>query len=214
MQIELLFSKEKVPYPQAVEFMRKRVIDISSGNAPSCLWFLEHPSIYTAGRGAKAEELLQPNLPVYDSERGGKYTYHGPGQRIVYLMLDLQKIFRGQPDVAVFVKLLEDWIIKALSSFNISAFARQGRVGVWVEQNQQEAKIAAIGIRMRRWVSLHGIALNVNPNLEYYQGIIPCGISEYSVTSVNKLNPTITMNDCDKALLNNFWQVFNYTQWT
>jgi lipoyl(octanoyl) transferase len=208
MPIELLFSKEKVPYPQAVEFMRKRVIDISSGNAPSCLWLLEHPPIYTAGRSAKAGELLQQSLPVYDSERGGKYTYHGPGQRIIYLLLDLQKIFHGQPDIAVFVKLLEKWIIEALSSLGINSFTRAGRVGVWVEENQKEAKIAAIGVRVRRWVSLHGISLNVNPNLEHYKGIIPCGISEYPVTSVNNINSTLTMRDCDKALLDKFWDVF------
>ena len=203
---ELIFSDKPVAYPDAVTCMENRVADIVADKASECLWFLEHPPLYTAGTSANPTDLLRHDrFPVYETKRGGEYTYHGPGQRVVYLMLDLRK--RGR-DVRCFVRQAENWIIQTLSDFNIKAHITPGRIGVWVPRpdkgNAREDKIAAIGLRIRRWVSFHGISINVEPELEHFSGIVPCGISDQSVTSIVDLGYPISMTELDKALIDNF----------
>ena len=208
---ELIFSEKPVAYPDAVTFMEQRVADIVADKASECLWFLEHPPLYTAGTSANPEDLLQSDrFPVYQSKRGGEYTYHGPGQRVVYLMLDLCK--RGR-DVRCFVQQAENWIIQTLEDFNIQAHITPGRVGVWVPRPDKgaarEDKIAAIGLRIRRWVSFHGISINVEPELEHFAGIVPCGISDQSVTSMVDLGYPVSMEELDTALIDNFQACFS-----
>ncbi|WP_209504225.1 MULTISPECIES: lipoyl(octanoyl) transferase LipB [unclassified Ruegeria] len=202
-------------YDDATAFMEARVAGIARGDAEECIWLLEHPPLYTAGTSAKIEDLTDPGrFPVYASKRGGEYTYHGPGQRVAYVMLDLNK--RGR-DVRQFVKQLENWVISALAEFNVHGEIRDGRVGVWVRRDDKpltvtgkpaEDKIAAIGLRLRKWVSFHGISINVEPNLEHFSGIVPCGISEYGVTSLVDLGLPVTMDDLDAALKKTFSDVF------
>ena len=203
---ELIFSDKPVAYPDAVTFMENRVADIVADKAPECLWFLEHPPLYTGGTSANPTDLLRHDrFPVYETKRGGEYTYHGPGQRVVYLMLDLRK--RGR-DVRRFVRQAEHWIIQTLDDFNIKAHITPGRIGVWVPRpdkgNAREDKIAAIGLRIRRWISFHGISINVEPELEHFSGIVPCGISDQSITSMVDLGYPVSMAELDKALVNNF----------
>ena len=207
---ELIFSDTPIAYPDAIAFMEQRVADIVADKAPECLWFLEHPPLYTAGTSANPDDLLQSDrFPVYETKRGGEYTYHGPGQRVVYLMLDLRK--RGR-DVRRFVQHAENWVIQTLDDFNIRAHITEGRVGVWVPRpdkgDEREDKIAAIGLRIRRWVSFHGISINVEPELEHFGGIVPCGISDQSVTSMVDLGYPVSMAELDKALIENFEAAF------
>ena len=202
-------------YDDAVAFMEARVADIARGDAEECVWLLEHPPLYTAGTSAKIEDLTDPDrFPVYESKRGGEYTYHGPGQRVAYVMLDLNT--RGR-DVRQFVKQLETWVISALAEFNVHGEIRDGRVGVWVRRDDKpltvtgkpaEDKIAAIGLRLRKWVSFHGISVNVEPDLDHFSGIVPCGISEFGVTSLVDLGLPVTMSDLDAALEKTFMDVF------
>ena len=205
--IEWRVSETPVDYSAAVAEMEQRVAAIRAGTAAELAWLLEHPPLYTAGTSARAEELMEPGrLPVYRSGRGGRYTYHGPGQRIVYLMLDLRR--RGQ-DVRCYVHQLEEWIIRVLARFGVAGERREGRVGIWVVQpSGNEAKIAAIGVRVRQWVTYHGVALNVDPELDNYRGIIPCGIAEHGVTSLAALGIRATIQEVDAALRCNFEQVF------
>ncbi len=206
-EIKIKFSHGLTPYPEALEFMEKRVEDIGKGHADELIWFVEHPPLYTAGTSAKENDLLTPKrFPVYDAGRGGQYTYHGPGQRVVYVMLDLKK--RGK-DVRKFVANLEQWIIDTLLEFNVIGERREGRVGVWVKRNDTEDKIAAIGVRVRKWVTFHGISINLEPDLSHYAGIIPCGISEHGVTSLVDLGLPITMADLDAALQKTWPKIFN-----
>ena len=207
---ELIFSDSPIAYPDAVSFMENRVAQIVAGTAGECLWFLEHPPLYTGGTSANPADLVQPDrFPVYDSKRGGEYTYHGPGQRVVYMMLDLRK--RGR-DVRCFVRQAENWIIQTLDDFNIQAHITPGRVGVWVPRpdkgDGREDKIAAIGMRIRRWVSFHGISINVEPDLSHFSGIVPCGIHDQSVTSMVDLGYPVSMEELDKALIENFKSSF------
>jgi len=207
---ELIFSDAPIAYPDAIAFMEQRVADIVFDKAPECLWFLEHPPLYTAGTSANPDDLLQSDrFPVYETKRGGEYTYHGPGQRVVYLMLDLRK--RGR-DVRHFVQQAENWVIQTLNDFNIHSHVTKGRVGVWVPRpdkgDEREDKIAAIGLRIRRWVSFHGISINVEPELEHFSGIVPCGISDQSVTSMVDLGYPVSMAELDKALIENFEAAF------
>lgn len=196
-------------FPEAEARMRDRVNAIAKGMAPEMAWLIEHPPLYTAGTSAKDDGLLSAGgLPVFKTGRGGQFTYHGPGQRVVYVMLDLKR--RGQ-DVRGFVRQLEDWLIGALSDFNIRGERREGRTGVWVQRGAREDKIAAIGIRLTRWVSWHGIALNVDPDLSLYRGIVPCGIREHGVTSLVDLGLPVTMADADVALRKHFEAVFGPT---
>lgn len=202
-------------YHDAVAVMEARAAAIAAGEADECIWLLEHPPLYTAGTSARPEDLIDPDrFPVHESKRGGQYTYHGPGQRVVYVMLDLNR--RGR-DVRRFVQMLEAWVIAALDEFNIAGHIRDGRVGVWVERPEKprtatgamtEDKIAAIGIRLRKWVSFHGISINVDPDLEHFTGIVPCGITEYGVTSLVDLGLPVTMADLDVALRRKFEDVF------
>ena len=202
-------------YAEAVDFMEARAAEIAAGTAGECIWLLEHPPLYTAGTSARPEDLTDPDrFPVFESKRGGQYTYHGPGQRVIYVMLDLNR--RGR-DVRRFVQMLENWVIAALGEFNVTGHIREGRVGVWVERPEKprtltgamaEDKIAAIGIRLRKWVSFHGISINVDPELEHFTGIVPCGITEHGVTSLVDLGLPVTMDDLDVALRRSFEQVF------
>jgi lipoyl(octanoyl) transferase len=186
------------PYPDALAAMDARADAIHAGTADELIWLLEHPPLYTAGTSAQTEDLLDPRFPVYDAGRGGQYTYHGPGQRVVYLMLDLKA--RGR-DVRAYVTALEEWIIQSLARLGVTGERRQGRVGVWVQRGPlKEDKIAAIGVRIRRWVTLHGIAINVSPDLSHFTGIVPCGIQEHGVTSLADLGLAATLADLDAAL--------------
>jgi lipoyl(octanoyl) transferase len=180
-------SKEPVPYDQALESMKAHVDKMIKGEAPETIWLLEHPPVYTAGTSAQEQDLLDTErFDVYKVGRGGEYTYHGPGQRIAYIMLDLKK--RKLQDLHAYIHLLEECIIQTLAHFNITGERRKGRIGIWVCDDNNEDKIAAIGVRVRKWVTFHGVAINVNPDLSHFEGIVPCGIKEYGVTSLEKLN--------------------------
>ncbi len=207
-EIEWRTSAEPVAYDEAVRVMEARVAGIHAGTAPEQVWLLEHPPLYTAGTSARVRDLLDPDrFPVYRSGRGGQYTYHGPGQRVAYVMLDLAR--RG-PDLRAFVFGLEQWIIDTLKDFGIAGARRDGRVGIWVERGPgREDKIAAIGVRVRRWVTFHGIALNVAPDLSHYAGIVPCGIAEHGVTSLADLGVSATMAEVDAALRRHFQAVLD-----
>lgn len=199
-----------VDYPAAVAAMEARAAAIADGTAGELVWLLEHPPLYTAGVSAKASDLLAPDrFPVFESGRGGQFTYHGPGQRVAYVMLDLTR--RGR-DVRAFVAALEAWIIDALAAFNVTGELRDGRVGVWVERKgagwSREDKIAAIGVKLRRWVSFHGISLNVEPDLSHFSGIVPCGQTEHGVTSLVDLGLPVAMDEADAALKASFAKVF------
>ena len=213
--VEWKTSETLVDYDAALAFMEDRVAGIAAGTAQECLWMLEHPPLYTAGTSARRADLIDPDrFPVYEARRGGQYTYHGPGQRVVYVMLDLNA--RGR-DVRRFVERLETWVIATLAEFNVTGHIRSGRVGVWVDRPEKpkradgsmaEDKIAAIGIRLRKWVSFHGISINVEPDLEHFSGIVPCGISDFGVTSLVDLGLPVSMADLDVALMRNFTPVF------
>ncbi|WP_373486587.1 lipoyl(octanoyl) transferase LipB [Blastomonas sp.] len=191
-------SAGHIAYPQALAEMEARNAAIERGEAAELIWLLEHPPLYTAGTSADPAELLSGQFPVYDTGRGGRYTYHGPGQRVGYVLLDLRT--RGR-DVRCFVHALEDWVIAALGVLGVSACRAEGRIGIWTDNGAgQEAKIGAIGVRVRRWVTMHGFAINVNPDLAHFGGIVPCGISEYPVTSLADLGIVATMADLDAAL--------------
>lgn len=207
-------STAPVAYPVAVAAMQARVEAILEGRAGELVWLLEHPPLYTAGVSAKPADLIDPHrFPVFETERGGQFTYHGPGQRVAYVMLDLRE--RGR-DVRRFVQSLEAWVIGALHAFNVEGQVREGRVGVWVERRgpglaPREDKIAAIGVKLRRWVSFHGISLNVEPDLDHFSGIVPCGISEHGVTSLVDLGLPVTLDEADAALRRSFESVFGAT---
>lgn len=199
-----------VDYEHAVRTMERDVADIVSGNRNETVWLLEHPALYSAGTSARPEDLLDSHkLPVFRSGRGGEYTYHGPGQRIAYVMLDLNR--RGC-DVRGHVRNLERWIISALGEFGVTGELRPGRIGVWVaptaQTSDRDLKIAAIGVRVRRWVSYHGVSINVAPDLSHYDGIVPCGITDHGVTSLAELGVTPSIQEVDKALKRTFGQVF------
>jgi lipoyl(octanoyl) transferase len=209
--VEWRISTIPVDYEPAVDEMEARVAAIRAGAAPELVWLLEHPPIYTAGTSARDEDLLDPQyLPVYRTGRGGRYTYHGPGQRIAYVMLDLAR--RG-PDVRCHVHRLEEWIIRTLGRFGINGERRDGRVGIWVaRRGGEQQKIAAIGVRVRRWVTYHGMALNVDPELDHYRGIVPCGITEHGVTSLKALGVAATIPEVDDALRAAFHEIFEATR--
>ena len=209
--VEWLISDAPVPYPEAVAAMEARVADIAAGRAPERVWLLEHPALYTSGTSGKAADLLAPRFPVFATGRGGQLTYHGPGQRVAYVMLDLK---RRRPDVRAYVAGLEQWIIRTLAAFNVRGERREDRVGVWVARPDKgagfEDKVAAIGVRLRRWVSFHGIAINVAPDLTHFAGIVPCGVADprYGVTSLADLGQTATMAEVDIVLRQAFDVVF------
>jgi lipoyl(octanoyl) transferase len=210
-EVEWRASVEPVPYPDAVAAMTGRAASIASGQEAELIWLLEHPPLYTAGTSARPEELIDARFPVHRSGRGGQFTYHGPGQRVAYVMLDLKA--RG-PDVRRFVVTLEEWLIRTLAAFGIAGERRDERIGVWVRRpdkgNGYEDKIAAIGIRVQRWVSLHGVSLNVAPDLSHFSGIVPCGVTDprYGVTSLADLGVAADMADVDAMLRREFEPVF------
>ncbi|MEP3845639.1 MAG: lipoyl(octanoyl) transferase LipB [Paracoccaceae bacterium] len=213
--IEWRVSDGLTEYREAETFMEDRVAQIAAGTASECIWLVEHPPLYTAGTSANIQDLTDPDrFPVFDTKRGGQYTYHGPGQRVVYVMLNVAE--RGH-DVRKFVHDLEAWVIATLAEFNLTGLVRDGRVGVWVERPDKplytdgsiaEDKIAAIGIRLRKWISFHGISINVEPELDHFQGIVPCGIAEHGVTSLVDLGLPVTFQDVDVALRQTFGKVF------
>jgi lipoyl(octanoyl) transferase len=207
--VEWSVSAGLVPYPDAVRAMEEAVAAIALGTAAERVWLLEHPPLYTAGTSAKEGDLLEPHFPVFKTGRGGQYTYHGPGQRVAYVMLDLGR--RDRRDVRVFVRDLEEWLIRALARLGVEGERRHGRVGIWVAgHGGREDKIAAIGVRLKQWVSYHGISLNVSPDLSHYSGIVPCGISEQDlgVTSLAALGIKASMTDTDEALRAAFVEIF------
>ena len=208
--IEWKITDSQVPYKSSVEAMEQRVAAIRTGVARELVWLLEHPEIYTRGTSANEDELLRkPRFPVFETGRGGRYTYHGPGQRVIYVMLDLRR--RGS-DIRAYVKDLEQWLIDSLADFGLNAERRLGRVGIWIPRDDGcEAKIGAIGVRVRRWVSFHGVSLNVEPNLDHYSDIVPCGVLDHGVTSIADLGLKIKMSDVDFVLRQNFEKNFGAT---
>ncbi len=212
--VEWLVSDSPVPYDQAVAFMETRAIEIAAGRAAQMVWLLEHPPLYTAGTSANPADLIESRFPVHASGRGGQMTYHGPGQRVAYVMIDLKR--RGQ-DVRRYVATLEEWIIRTLSAFNVCGERREDRIGVWVRRPEKgdgyEGKIAAIGIRVKQWVTLHGIAVNVDPDLSHFSGIVPCGVSDqrFGVTSLRDLGIPTSMPEVDLILRREFENLFGQT---
>ena len=210
--VEWRISDQTYPYQEAVSWMEQRVADIRSGKEQETVWLLEHPCIYTAGTSANPKELLNAErFPVYKTGRGGRYTYHGPGQRVAYAMLDLKK--RGN-DIRRYVYDLELWLIQTLAEFSVIGERREDRIGIWVRQgvpsnsSYSEDKIAAIGVRVKKWVAFHGIALNIDPNLDHFEGIVPCGVADHGITSLWNLGITVTTSEVDSALKINFENVF------
>ena len=208
--VEWRISDRSVPYPEAIAEMENRVAAIRAGQEREMVWLLEHPSLYTAGTSAQPADLLDPDrFPVYRTGRGGEYTYHGPGQRVGYVMLDIKS---RKNDVRAYVRDLESWLIATLARFNVRGERRDGRVGIWVDRGGgREDKIAAIGVRIRRWVSYHGVALNVDPTLDHFDGIVPCGIHGHGVTSLWDLGITPAMPEVDNAFRAAFEEVFDRT---
>ena len=206
--IEWRVSEGLVPYAEALAFMEQRATAIRAGSAPECVWLLEHPPLFTAGTSADPAELSNPmGFPVFEAGRGGRYTYHGPGQRVAYVMLDLDK--RGR-DIRRFVHGLEGWIIATLADLGVAAHRAPGRIGIWVGEGPAEAKIAALGVRVRRWVTMHGIAINVAPELAHFGGIVPCGIADFGVTSLATLGRPTPLNAIDVVLRDRFPSFLNY----
>jgi lipoyl(octanoyl) transferase len=207
--MEILSENDLVDYPRALQFMEDRVAEIRSGSKPELLWLLEHPPLYTAGTSAKEEDLLDAQFPVYYAGRGGQYTYHGPGQRVGYVLLDL-KARQKTPDIKDYIWRLEEWIIRTLAHYEIVGERREGRVGIWVVRHDgREDKIAAIGVRVRHWVTYHGISINVNPDLSHFGGIVPCGISAHGVTSIYELlGREINAAELDQVMADKFSTVF------
>jgi len=200
--IEWRVSEAPVPYDEALDFMERRAAAIREGSASECIWLLEHPPLFTAGTSADPAELTNAiDLPVYEAGRGGRYTYHGPGQRVGYVMLDLDK--RGK-DIRRFVHCLEGWMIDTLAELGVAAHRAPGRIGIWVGEGAEEAKIGALGVRVKRWVTLHGFALNVAPDLTHYRGIVPCGIADFGVTSLAELGKQMPLTRVDAALKRSF----------
>jgi lipoyl(octanoyl) transferase len=204
-RVEWKTSDQPVPYPDALAQMEARAAAIAEGKAGEQVWLLEHPPIYTAGTSAQDADLIDARFPVYRTGRGGQFTYHGPGQRVGYVMLDLKN---RKPDVRAYVRDLEQWLIETLAEFNVKGERREGRVGIWVQRGTREDKIAALGVRIKRWVTFHGVALNVEPDLTHFAGIVPCGISAHGVTSLADLGIPATMADVDVALKRSFGKIF------
>ena len=204
-QPEWRISDSPVAYPDALAGMEARAAAIAEGSAGEMVWLLEHPPIYTAGTSADDADLLDTRFPVYRTGRGGQFTYHGPGQRVGYAMLDLRQ---RKPDVRAYVRDLEQWLIEALALFNVKGERREGRVGIWVQRGLKEDKIAALGVRIKRWVTFHGVALNVDPDLSHFSGIVPCGVRDHGVTSLADLGITVSMADVDVALKQSFRKIF------
>lgn len=203
--VEWKISDQPVAYPDALSLMEARAAAIADGSASEMVWLLEHPPIYTAGTSANDADLIDARFPVYHTGRGGQFTYHGPGQRVGYAMLELK---RRTPDVRAYVQDLEQWLIETLAHFNVKGERREGRVGIWVQRGMNEDKIAALGVRIKRWVTFHGVALNVDPDLSHFSGIVPCGVRAHGVTSLADLGIMVSMADVDVALKQSFKKIF------
>jgi lipoyl(octanoyl) transferase len=204
--VELLISNQLIDYNYAVKFMEEKIQQIYNNSANELVWLLEHPSLYTAGISATDDDVIEKLFPIYKTGRGGKHTYHGPGQRIIYLMLNLKK--RNKCDIKLYIRDLSNWIINVLKHFNIFGEFKKDRIGIWVNNNEVEEKIAAFGIRLRKWVTYHGIALNVSPDLSHYKGIIPCGLQGYGVTSMEELGVKVPFSELDDILKQEFYKIF------
>jgi lipoyl(octanoyl) transferase len=205
--IEWRISDALVPYEEARGFMEERAAAIREGTARECIWLLEHPPLFTAGTSADPAELLNPrDFPVHEAGRGGRYTYHGPGQRVGYVMLDLEK--RGK-DIRCFVHALEGWMIDTLAELGVAAHRAEGRIGIWIGEGADEAKIGALGVRVKRWVTLHGFSLNVAPDLSHFDGIVPCGIAEFGVTSLAEIGKQMPLTRVDAGLERSFPSFLN-----
>jgi lipoyl(octanoyl) transferase len=202
---EWRISDQPIAYPEAVAAMEERAAAIADGSADELVWLLEHPPIYTAGTSSNDADLIDARFPVYRTGRGGQFTYHGPGQRVGYVMLNLKE---RKPDVRRYVRDLEQWLIEALAPFGVKGERREGRVGIWVARGSREDKIAALGVRIRRWVTFHGVSLNVDPDLSHFGGIVPCGVRQHGVTSLADLGVLVTMADVDVALKQSFEKTF------
>jgi len=203
--VEWKISDQPIAYPDALAFMEARAAAIAEGKASELIWLLEHPPIYTAGTSANEADLIDARFPVYHTGRGGQFTYHGPGQRVGYAMLDLKQ---RTPDVRAYVRDLEQWLIETLALFNVKGERRESRVGIWVQRGLKEDKIAALGVRIKRWVTFHGVALNVDPDLSHFDGIVPCGVRAHGVTSLADLGIVVSMADVDVALKQSFQKIF------
>ncbi|HXV25450.1 MAG TPA: lipoyl(octanoyl) transferase LipB [Alphaproteobacteria bacterium] len=206
--LEWRLEQHPIAYPEALDIMEHRVAAIAEGRAPELLWLLEHPCLYTAGTSAKPVDLIQPDrFPVFRTGRGGQYTYHGPGQRVGYVMIDLRR--RGRADLRLYVQDLEEWLIRTLARFDVRGERRPGRVGIWVVRpGGSEEKIAAIGVRIRRWITYHGISINRDPDLSHFQGIVPCGVADRAVTSLAALGLEVSSAALDRVLIEEFENVF------
>ena len=206
-EIEYFLDKKTIDYPDSIEFMEKKIEDIHKNNCKEFLWFLEHDNIYTAGTSAKQKDLINSNkFKVYKSSRGGQYTYHGPGQRVVYLMLNLRK--KGY-DIRKFISLIEEWIINSLKDIDVNAINDKNHVGIWIKDKNSLKKISSIGLRVRKGITFHGISINLNPNLENFKGINPCGNDPKDVTSLEEIGLKNKIKEFDQVLLKNFSTVFN-----
>jgi lipoyl(octanoyl) transferase len=206
-------DSKSINYPEAFEFMENYALEIASGTKPELIWLTSHQSVYTAGVSAKDKDLLDKNIPVYKSNRGGQYTYHDEGMRIIYTMINLKNCFAPQkPDVSKFVEMLENWVIAILAKLGIKGEIKKGRVGIWVLcADNKEKKIAAIGIKLKKWVSYHGIAININPNLEAFKAIVPCGLKDFGVTSISDLGGGVSLQRLDQIIQEEFFKIFtNY----
>ncbi len=197
--MEWRVEKELIGYEAAVSFMEKRVAAIRAGHEDELIWCLEHPPLYTAGSSAKEEDLLDSRFPVFKTGRGGQYTYHGPGQLVCYVMLNLRER-QQEPDIKQYVRNLEEWIIRTLSAFRVEGARKEGRVGIWVDTAQGEKKVAALGVRVRHWITYHGFSINIDPDLSHFDGIVPCGLAEYGVTSLNDLGCSVSKMDVVQGL--------------
>ncbi|APR98109.1 lipoyl(octanoyl) transferase LipB [Wolbachia endosymbiont of Folsomia candida] len=204
--VEWLVSNQLIDYNHAVKFMEEKIEQIQSGLADELVWLLEHPSLYTAGISATDDDIVEKLFPIYKTGRGGKHTYHGPGQCIIYLMLNLKK--RNKCDIKLYIRNLSKWIINVLKYFNIFGEFKEDRIGVWVNNGGVEKKIAAFGIRLRKWVTYHGIALNVSPDLSHYKGIIPCGLQDYGITSIEELGVKVSVSELNDVLKQEFYKIF------
>ena len=207
-RLEWRLESGLVPYPEALRTMEERAAAIAEGRSPELVWLLEHPPLFTAGTSAKASDLVQPDrFPVYQAGRGGQYTYHGPGQRVGYVVLDLAR--RGRADLRLYVQDLEEWLVRTLARFGVRGERRPGRVGIWVARpGGAEEKIAAIGVRVRRWITYHGVSINRDPDLSHFEGIVPCGIADRGVTSLAKLGVKTSPEELDRVLVEEFERVF------